>query len=91
MTVPRKSAAARAEATKTPAEFAYDGEVYSIAPAREWDLDAIEALEDGRTANAVRLILGNEQWRRFRSKPRKLDDLNDLMDEATKAGGIEGN
>lgn len=87
----RKIVAARAEATGAGTEFTYDGELYVIAPSKAWDLDAIDAFEDGRISACVRLILGAEQWRRFRAKPRTLGDLNDLFSEAQKAAGIEGN
>ncbi|MEU4568663.1 hypothetical protein [Micromonospora sp. NPDC023956] len=91
MATARKSAAARAEVAGTPTEFAYDGVVYTVAPSRDWDLDALEAFEEGHIASAVRLILGAEQWKTFRSKPRTVGDLNDLFTEAQKAAGIEGN
>ena len=91
MPAPRKTTAARAEVTGQPIEFSFDGELYTIEPSIEWDLGVLEAVEEDRIVTAVRLMLGAEQWSRFRSKPRVVRDLNDLFTEAQKAAGIEGN
>lgn len=90
-TRPSKTAAARAEAERKPVEFTFDGELYVIAPTKEWDLDALEALEEDKVVTAVRLILGAGQWSRFRSKPRTVGDMEELFAEAQRAGGVEGN
>lgn len=58
---------------------------YTIAPAEDWSLDAIEAYEDGKIATLVREILGAEQWARFKEKPRKVSDLTAFMREFEKA------
>ncbi|GAB1641770.1 hypothetical protein [Krasilnikovia sp. MM14-A1259] len=91
MAAPRKTAAARAEAIGAPIKFAYDGELYEIPPSKDWDLDVLEAIDEGRITTAVRLIVGDEQWSVFRSTRRTVGDLNDFFTEAQKAAGIEGN
>lgn len=85
------SNAARNEATDAAAEFAYDGESYTVEPSKSWDLAALEAFEDGHVAACVRLVLGAEQWKRFRAKPRTIGDLNDLFEAAQKAAGVDPN
>lgn len=87
-----KMAAARAEALSRPITFEYDGESYTIAPAAEWPLEVLDEFEDGRLTSCVRVLLGDDQWSRFRSKPRTLGDLNNLFDAAQRAAGFsEGN
>ncbi|MFG3715804.1 hypothetical protein [Micromonospora sp. NPDC047730] len=83
--------AARAEAAGQVAQFAYDGETYTVAPSKDWDLDALAAFEDGHILTAVRLIIGDAQMKTFRSKKRTIGELNALFEEAQKAAGIEGN
>lgn len=89
--VASKAAAVKAEALETAVPFTYDGESYTIAPSKDWDLDALEAFEDGRIAACVRLVLGADQWRQFRAKQRTIGDLNGLFAKAQEAAGIEGN
>lgn len=86
-----KITAAQAEATDQPTSFEYDGETYTVAPSKDWDLDALAAFEDGAILRAVTLILGADQMKTFRSKKRTVGDLNDLFATAQKAAGIEGN
>lgn len=85
------SRAARAEATDQPTPFEYDGETYTVTASRDWDLDALDAFEEGHIVSAVRIILGPDQFKRFRSKRRTVGELNDLFEAAQKASGIEGN
>ncbi|TDC33460.1 hypothetical protein [Micromonospora sp. KC213] len=90
-TRPSPARAARAEAAGKVAQFVFDGETYTIAPSADWDLDVLDRFEDGRVLGAVTLVLGPEQMKRFRSKPRTIGDLNALFDEAQRAAGIAGN
>jgi hypothetical protein len=86
-----KTTAAKAEALASGVAFTYDGDSYTISPTSEWDLDALDAYEEGHVSKCVRLILGEDQWQLFRSKRRTVGDLNDLFEVAQKAAGIEGN
>ncbi len=70
---------AKAEALNAPITFEFDGESYTVAPAAEWDVEALEAFEDQKIITCVRMILGDEQWKRFKSKPRNMGDLNGLF------------
>ncbi|MGW0504143.1 hypothetical protein [Micromonospora sp. NPDC003241] len=83
--------AARAEAAGQLSTFEFDGETYAVAPTDQWDLGALDAIEDGRILAAVRIILGAEQVDRFRAKPRTFGDLNSFFDAAQKAAGVKGN
>jgi hypothetical protein len=86
-----KTNTAKTEALDEAISFDFDGETYSVPPAREWDLDALEAYEDGQIARTCRSLLGADQWATFRSKKRTVGDLEDLFLEVQKALGISGN
>lgn len=86
-----KSSPAKADTLGELTEFTYDGVAYKVAPASEWDLDVLESYEDGRIIAAVRALLGEAQWKKFRSKPRKTSDLNDLFGAIQEAVGVSGN
>jgi hypothetical protein len=76
-----KSTPVKAEALNDTIRFSYDGEQYEIPSAADWDVDALEAFEDQKIITCVRLILGPEQWKRFKAKKRTMGDLNGLFTE----------
>lgn len=82
---------AQAEATNSPIEVEFDGETYTVPPAREWDLDVLEAYEDEKIVATVRGVLGAEQYAKFRSKRRTVGELEDLFLGIQEALGVEGN
>lgn len=90
---PRKEimTAAKSEAIKKQITFTFDGDKYVIAPTQEWDLDVLEAVEDGKVVSVVRALLGAKQWEKFKATPRKVEDLNKLFEAISKAVGIQGN
>jgi len=58
--------------------FEYDGETYSVAPSKVWPLESQEAEEAGRYTEAAKLILGEKQYKLFRSKSRTVGDFADF-------------
>jgi len=92
---------AKTEALGKEISFEFDGETYTVPPAREWDLDVLESYENGMIATCVRAVMGEEQYDRFKSEPaeggerkpkrRTVGDLNDLFETLQKALGVEGN
>lgn len=58
--------------------FEYDGYTYSVAPSKTWPFESQEAEESGRYAEAAKLILGEKQYKVFKSKPRTVGDFGDL-------------
>lgn len=87
----KSTAPIKAEANGDETAFEFDGRTYVVPPVTEWDVDAIEAVEDGRMATACRALLGEEQWRAFKSRKRTVADLRDLYQTIEAALGTEGN
>lgn len=82
----------KADATGADVPFTFDGETYYTTPPAKWSLDAIEAFEADKVATCVRLLLGDDQWKRFKSKPRTIGDLNDMFQALQSAAvGSSGN
>ncbi len=86
-----KTNTAKTEALAEGISFDFDGETYTVPPAREWDLDVLEAYEDGQIATTCRSLLGPAQWETFKSKRRSVGDLEDLMKAVQGALGVSGN
>jgi hypothetical protein len=83
--------AAKADALGQKITFEFDGITFDVPSANEWDLDALEAYEDGKIVALIRALLGVEGWAKFRAKKRTVEDLNALFSALQKAMGIEGN
>lgn len=83
--------AARTAAQGRKVTLTFDGKTYTVSPPEEWDLDTLENFEDGKVIAATRAILGERQWATFKSVPRKIADVGELMDAIAKAAGVQGN
>lgn len=71
---------ARAEAQGKGVDVEFDGVTYTVPPSSEWDLDAIEAAENGQVITSVKMILGDAQWTEFRKHNKTMGDLERFMD-----------
>ncbi len=69
--------------------FTFDGEQWTMPSAEDWDLEVFELVEDQKIVSAVRMILGEKQWTKFKSKKRKAEDLMDMFVEIQKRMGVE--
>lgn len=78
-----------AEITNLGHSFQYDEETYWIQAADTWDLDVFELQESGKLISACKLMLGDDQWAKFKTKPRKAKDFNDMFLIAMKALGTK--
>lgn len=81
----------KAEVSKAKPSFTFDGVKYSVDNTMDWDLDVLEAVEDDKIVTIVRALMGPDQWAKFKSKPRKVADLNALFEAIAKAVGLKGN
>lgn len=82
----REREAARTEAGALPTIIEVGGESF-LVPA-EWPWDALEALSEGRVADAVRALLGMEQWDRLRSHGLTVEDMTVIMDGLNASQGF---
>jgi hypothetical protein len=71
--------------------FTYGDHDYIITPSSEWDLDALEAFENGKLATFLRLVLGEEQYSVYKQKHPKVGELEPFVVSLQKALGIKGN
>lgn len=81
----------KAEALGESFSVDFDGVAYTIEPATEWDLDVLEAIEDGKMTTALRTLLGREQWATFKAKRRTAADLGTFYSAVEQAIGAPGN
>lgn len=81
--------ALKAEAQGLGVSFTYDDEIYVVDRAEDWDLEVFEAAESGKFVTAVKTLLGEDQWKRFKSKKRKIQELTDIFGAAQKALGTK--
>ena len=65
----------------------YDGDTYTVAEAEDWEIDALEKAEAGQIVGATKLILGDEQWAKFRETHSRVGQIKDLYDQIGKVAG----
>ena len=63
----------------TPFTFRIHGQVFSLADATECDFRVLDALDQGQLAEAIRLLLGDEQYAKFTTKPVSIKALKDIL------------
>ncbi|AVO22270.1 tail assembly chaperone [Streptomyces phage Nesbitt] len=83
------ASAKKNDATGTPTPVEFNGETYTVPPADDWDIDVLEAIDDQRITHALKALLGEDQYKTFRTHNRKVTALGDFMNaaqEAVKAG-----
>ena len=59
------------------------------ADPRDWDLEAMEAFEDGRIATAIRGVLGKTAWNEIKASGAKVRDLESLAEKIAKVYDFE--
>lgn len=65
----------------------FNGETYAVPPAEDWDLEVLEAIDESRMTTALRALLGDEQYAKFRAGNRKVRDLGAFFTAAGKKVG----
>jgi hypothetical protein len=73
------------DATNADFSVEFNGDTYSVPPADDWDLDVLEAIDDGLMTKALRALLGSDQYAKFRASNKKVRDLGAFFDVAGKA------
>lgn len=68
----------------------YKGKDYRLPDTPDdWDLDTLEAFEEGRALAAVHGILGDKSYASIKAQGAKVRDLDSIMDQIAKAYGFE--
>lgn len=65
----------------------FNGETYAVPPADDWDLEVLEAIDESRMTVALRALLGDEQYVKFRATNKKVKDLGAFFTAAGKKVG----
>lgn len=79
--------AAKLEAEGAAVDFEYLGESYTVPPFKKWDLDAMEAYEDGKILSCIRAVLGPDQWKVFKAGKPNMGDFDDFCGALFEATG----
>lgn len=79
------------EATDVPQPFTFrlHGHVFSIAPGSEADFRVLDQINQDKIAEAVRLLLGEEQYEKFTSKPVSMRTLKTILSGWSDHKGLE--
>jgi hypothetical protein len=75
------------DVTGKPFSVEFNGDTYEVAPAEEWDLDVLEAIDENKLTHALKALLGDEQYATFRATNKKVKDLGAFFDVAGKQVG----
>jgi hypothetical protein len=65
----------------------FNGETYAVPPADDWDLEVLEALDENHVTAALRALLGDEQYAKFRETNKKVRALGEFFTAAGKKVG----
>ncbi|MCF3174789.1 hypothetical protein IPZ61_15835 [Streptomyces sioyaensis] len=79
--------ATKNDATGAATAVEFNGDTYQVPPAEDWDLDVLEAIDDSKMTLALRALLGDEQYAKFRATNKKVRDLGAFFEAAGKSVG----
>lgn len=82
--------AQRAEANPQNTTVRLGGETFDFPPMTEWPVELVDVLSRGELANALRLLLSDDDAERFFAQRPTMGDLNDLFDALGKRAGVGG-
>lgn len=82
---------ARAEATDSPITVTWKGKTYKVKPSTQWDIEVLEAMEDGKMTKILQGVLEGDGYARLRATRPLVSELGDLFDKIQKALGVSGN
>ena len=80
--------AIRRDREGTEFNFVFGDEPYVCLTVKEWPLEVGELLALGKMSQAVRLILGDDQYSRFESGGASIGDVEDLVEALGAFSGV---
>lgn len=73
----------------TTVKVAFRGRTFSVEKeVQDWDIDALEAHEEGNLTLFLRGLLGPVQWAEVKSLRLKVRDLDELSDAVLRSMGL---
>ncbi|KJK48956.1 hypothetical protein UK23_15480 [Lentzea aerocolonigenes] len=80
MSTRQRAAATKAKTTraKTDVTVEWRGETFALPTAEDFPLDALEAEEAGKHLTALRMILGEQQYKAWRALARTAKDAEEF-------------
>lgn len=80
---------AEVEAVLDEIEVVYGGESYTFpASLEDADGDVLDAIDDQKMSRAIRGLLGEKQWAKFKNSRPKVRDYAALFDAYAEAIGL---
>ncbi len=76
---------ARNEATDTPTVVVWKSKNYKIVPSNKWDIEVLEAMEDGKMTYILRNILEGDGYKRFRETKPLASEVAEFFEKIMKA------
>lgn len=68
----------------------YGGNTYTVPAAiDDYDGDVVDAMDDQKLSHAIRGILGDDQWERFKASKPKVSAYGEFIEAWTKAIGLD--
>jgi hypothetical protein len=85
-----QKAAMVAETNEESVTFTHNRRKYTVPAPSTWPVDIQEAIEDQRFVTATRLILGKDQWAKYKEAEKPtLADLRGLLNTLFDALGTD--
>ena len=78
--------AARQEAGGDPFVFQWNGEQFTLPPAKEWPLSAVSALAEAKITTAMETLLG-DQYPAFTAGDPRLADVEGIFEAVSEWKG----
>lgn len=82
---------AQNDVSDKPITITWKGKTYRLKPASEWNIEVLEAMEDGKMTGILRGVLEGDGYARLRATKPLVTELEELFGKIQKALGISGN
>lgn len=67
-------------------EVEFDGEIYTVPAQEDVDIEAVAAFESSQVVTGIRLLLGEEQYAKFRKNHKTMGQLNEFLSVLMNVG-----